>query len=249
MPLYSRRSNHSAVCASCRVGRTHSCCISTTNVLVSSAGVPGRFGENQSTPCYRFYPERTFRAKPVCSRHRLSAQRMDTATCDIPSQAGRSCMKRRSRLTNHSSGRLRNSVPISYVAAHLLRGLLSLAFLSFACSANPQSEQHGNVAYCPLESSTSRKLLVPPPNAAYLRKLAKRHHSQGFGPPQSQTNRPGATWDLTNEFWYEEDGGHVVLYCNTDDNHMYHWRFRVSGHRAKLVKHGVLECPHTRNLK
>ena len=124
----------------------------------------------------------------------------------------------------------------------IIRVLLSLVLLPFAFSGMAQSEQHEILPYCKLESAKSRKLVVPPSNAVEFRNLAKRHHPLGFGPPPSQTDRPGATWDLTNEFWYQEDGGYIVLYSNTDDNYMYHWRFRASGTRIRLVNHGLLEC-------
>jgi len=127
-------------------------------------------------------------------------------------------------------------------AARTAGSLAALCFLVATSSSFAQSDQHQNVPYCKLESETSRKLEAPPQNAAALREVAKRHHPRGFGPPPSQTDLPGSTWDLTNEFWYKDDSGELVLYCNTNDNYMYHWRFRASGGKVRLVGHGLLEC-------
>ena len=121
------------------------------------------------------------------------------------------------------------------------RAMISFVLLLAGSLAVAEPNQKESLPYCKLESTTSHKLAAPPMNAGALRNLAKRHHPRGFGPPPSQRDRPGAVWDTTNEFWYE-DGGDIFLYVNTDDNYMYHWRFQASDRKVKVVRHGLLEC-------
>jgi hypothetical protein len=94
---------------------------------------------------------------------------------------------------------------------------------------------------CILTGATTR-LEKPPSNASALRDLAKQHHPPGFGPPPSQRDLPGSVWNLTNEFWYKNGSGEIILHTNTDDAHVYFWRFVVDDRGARLLDHGLIDC-------
>jgi len=111
----------------------------------------------------------------------------------------------------------------------------AIFFLAVAsASASAEASTRLNEPLCQLESDTSHRITTPPRNASDLRTVAVRSLSHGFG--------PFLVWDLDNEFWYRETNGDLVLYCNTNDNYMYYWRFRSSGGKLRLSRHGLINC-------
>lgn len=126
--------------------------------------------------------------------------------------------------------------------ARFMFGLLILVGLDGARAQAPHLEA---TPYCLLVSSSAQQSIVAPANAAALRGVAKRYprNPREFGPPPSQTDIPGAVWDVTNEYWYQSaDKVELLLYCNTDDRYVYYWRFRSSGGKIRLANHGLLNC-------
>lgn len=130
--------------------------------------------------------------------------------------------------------------------ARVSPAVLGLFLLTWVNCASAQAPQDAAPSpYCLLTTSAAQLSIAAPKNAPALRNVAKRYprNPREFGPPPSQTDIPGAVWDVSNEYWYQSNNkGELLLYCNTDDNYVYFWKFLSSGGKIRLADHGLLNC-------